>query len=133
MASIEWSPTLETGDDRIDEQHKALIEAFNQLHAALDHSRGWQEVSRTLIFLTNYTVQHFRQEEALMESAKYPDTPRHKKLHHDLVVKLSQLLKRYEEGSATLNLSTLEFLEGWLVEHIQGEDTRVAEHLRSRV
>ena len=131
MGAIEWNAALETNHPRIDEQHRALLQAFNQLHAAVLTGRDRGEGSRTLLFLTNYSVQHFRMEEELMDQAAYPDAPRHKKLHHDLVVRLSSLMKGYMEGTTTLSMSTLEFMEGWLVEHIQGEDFRLAEFLRA--
>ena len=132
MARIEWDEALATNHPKIDEQHKALIDAFNNLYEAIGKGRARQEGSRTLLFLTNYTVQHFQMEEDLMDQVHYPDAARHKKLHHDLVVKLSSLMKNYVSGAENLTGSTLEFLEGWLVEHIQGEDCRLAEFLRGR-
>jgi len=133
MALMEWRAELETHHALIDEQHQALIACFNHLHAAMDKGRAREEVRRTLMFLTNYTVQHFRMEEDLMEQQGYPDTPRHKRWHHDLVVQLSGLMDRYvTHGPAALTASTLDFLAGWLTEHIQGEDIRLAEFLRSR-
>ena len=131
MARIEWNATLTLDHPKIDEQHKALIEAFNHLAEAIASGRGRQEGSKTLLFLTNYTVQHFQMEEDLMEQVRYPDAARHRKLHHDLVVKLSGLMKNYVSGAENLSGSTLDFLEGWLVEHIQGEDCRLAEFLRA--
>ena len=127
MGNIEWDASLETGNPKIDEQHQALIEAFNQLQAAIERGRAREEVSRTLMFLTNYTVAHFRMEEELMDRGAYPDAGRHKRLHHGLVVSLSELMKHYAQGAASLTVNTMQFLEGWLVEHIQGEDRRLAE------
>ena len=134
MDQIEWNSALETNHPLIDEQHRALIDAFNHLQAAMEKGRGVEEVRKTLVFLANYTLLHFQMEANLMDEQHYPDLLRHKKLHHGLVVKVSDLMKRYDlEGPAALTLSTLDFLGGWLVEHIQGEDVRLAEFLRSKV
>lgn len=46
-------------------------------------------------------------------------------------MKLSALLTSYTQGSATLNPDVMGFLEGWLVEHILGEDQRLAQFLRA--
>jgi hemerythrin-like metal-binding protein len=127
-----WSADLETSHPGIDEQHKALIEAFNHLCLATEHGRGREEVRKTLLFLTNYTVQHFRMEESLMDNSGYPEAARHKQLHHDLVVRLSALMKDYLQAPNALTANTLSFLQGWLVEHIRGEDHRLAVYLRSR-
>jgi hemerythrin len=131
MGLIEWSAALETGDARIDEQHRTLVKAFNDLEDALARRRGREAASRTLLFLVGYTTEHFRMEEELMDDAGFPDAGRHKRFHHDLVVKLSALLTSYTQGSATLNPDVMGFLEGWLVEHILGEDLRLAEFLRA--
>ena len=134
MDLMEWNAALETHHPLIDEQHRALLEAFNHLQVAMDKGRGLEEVRKTLVFLAQYTLLHFQMEADLMDAEQYPDLARHKRLHHDLVVKLSALMKRYEvEGPAALTLSTMDFLGGWLVEHIQGEDVRLADFLRSKV
>ncbi|MDR3684018.1 MAG: bacteriohemerythrin [Geothrix sp.] len=132
MTEILWTPALETGDPRIDEQHQALIQAFNDLATALAGNRGWEANGKTLRFLVSYTIQHFQMEERLMEEAKYPGASRHRQLHHELVVKVSGLLQAYTQGSANLSPEVLGFLEGWLMEHILGEDRRLAEFLRER-
>lgn len=132
MASIEWTSAIETGDARIDEQHRALIQAFNDLVAAVEGKRGWEAADKTLRFLVGYTVRHFQMEEQLMEEAQYPGLPQHRKLHHDLVMKVSALMQAHAARSANLSPELMDFLEGWLVEHIQGEDVRLVAFLRTR-
>ena len=132
MGDVEWNLALETGNAQIDGQHQALVAAFNRFSQAVAAGRGHTEVRETLLFLTGYTMQHFRMEEGLMEQAGFPDTERHRKLHYDLVVQLAGLMKALEQRSPQLAPLTLEFLRGWLVEHIQGEDLRLAEFLRAR-
>ena len=133
MDLIAWDSALETGHSRIDEQHKTLLEAVNHLSLAIDKGRGPEEVRKTLVFLAQYTLLHFHMEADLMDLERYPEAARHKKLHHGLVVKVSELMNRYDhEGPAALTLSTMDFLGGWLVEHIQGEDFRLAEFLRGQ-
>lgn len=132
MALIQWTTEIETGDARIDAQHRALIQAFNDLVTAVEGKRGWEAAGRTLRFLVGYTMEHFQMEEKLMEEAKYPGTSRHKQLHHHLVVQVSTLMQAHAARTANLSPEVMGFLEGWLVEHIQGEDVRLAEFLRTR-
>ena len=40
MALMLWDKRLETGNAQIDEQHKALVEALNNLHAAMKQGKG---------------------------------------------------------------------------------------------
>ncbi len=130
MGLMQWNAKLETRHPKIDEQHKALIEAFNRLHDAMKQGKGRDEVGKVLEFLKDYTVQHFAMEEKLMADAKYPGFAHHKQLHADLVSKVGDLVQKFKAGSATLTLPTMDFLQGWLTEHIQGEDVRLAEFLR---
>jgi hemerythrin len=132
MALMEWNEDLATRHAKIDEQHQALFACINHLHEATEQGRGREDVRNTLMFLTNYTLQHFKMEEDLMDEVNYPEAMRHKGLHHGLVVRLSELMKTYIMlGPGALTMTTMDFLAGWLVEHIQGEDFRLAEFLRS--
>lgn len=45
MAILSWSASLETGHPGIDEQHKSLIQAFKDLHAAKKQGKGKDEVA----------------------------------------------------------------------------------------
>jgi hemerythrin-like metal-binding protein len=132
MALIVWNKQLETGNGKIDEQHKALVEAFNKLHTAMKQGKGKDELGNTLNFLANYTVQHFQMEEQLMNAHQYPGSATHKGLHKDLVGKVADLVTKYNAGQAMLTMQVMDFLEGWLIEHIQGEDRRLADHLRTK-
>jgi len=129
---ITWKPSLETGHLKIDEQHRALTEAFNNLHTAMKQGKGQDELGRTLGFLKQYTVEHFRMEEELMDRFEYPGVIEHKGIHGSLVSQVAELHQRFEEGRTALTLPVMDFLEGWLIEHIQGEDVRLAQFLKSR-
>lgn len=131
QGAFTWDASLATGVQEIDNQHQALLQAYRDLDALVSSGRAREDRGQTLLYLTQYTVHHFRAEEALMEKAAYPDLARHRKLHHDMVVSLSELMKDYMKGSQALTHSTLSFLGGWLVEHILGEDQRFAEFLRA--
>ena len=132
MAIITWDARLETRHPKIDEQHQALVKAFNDLHAAMKQGKGREEVGGTLKFLKDYTVTHFRMEEDLMAQAGYPHRERHRERHADFVRKAEDLVEQFEAGRSMITLPVMNFIEGWLVEHIQGEDFRLAEYLRGR-
>lgn len=132
MALMQWDQRLETGHARIDEQHKALVESLNDLHRAMKEGRGKDEVGRILVFLRDYTVSHFRMEEELMARHGYPQAPAHQKIHADLVAQVKDLVDRFEKGTGTLTMPVMTFLEGWLTNHIQGEDFRLVQYLKSR-
>jgi methyl-accepting chemotaxis protein/hemerythrin len=132
MGLISWDKRLETGHSKIDEQHKALVQAFNNLHGAMKQGKGKEELGKTLIFLKDYTIQHFQMEEDLMKTHAYPGTSNHLVLHKDLVGKVADVVGKFNAGQPVMTMQVMDFLEGWLVEHIMGEDYRLAEYLRSK-
>jgi len=132
MALIVWDKRLETGHGKIDEQHQSLVEIFNRLHGAMKQGKGKAEVEGILVFLKDYTVTHFATEEELMAKHGYTGTAKHKEIHADLVRQVADLVARFQAGSATLTLPVMNFLEDWLVQHIQGEDYQMALELKSK-
>jgi len=129
MAIITWDVRLETRHPQIDEQHKALIQAFNDLHLAMKQGKGKDEVGRTLTFLTEYTKTHFQMEENLMARAGYPRAREHREIHADFAGKAQALSDQFNQGKTLITLPVMTFIENWLVDHIQGEDFRLAQFL----
>jgi len=132
MALIVWDRHLEVGHPKIDAQHRSLVDAFNALHQAMKQGKGKEEVGKTLAFLANYTVEHFAMEEGLMRQYAYPAITKHQTLHQDLVAKVGDLVNKVQAGQAMVTLQVMDFLEGWLVEHIQGEDSQLSAYLRGK-
>ncbi len=132
MALIVWDRHLEVGHPKIDAQHRSLVDAFNALHQAMKQGKGKEEVGKTLAFLANYTSEHFAMEEGLMRQYAYPAMTKHQALHQDLVAKVGDLVNKVQAGQAMVTLQVMDFLEGWLVEHIQGEDCQLSAYLRGK-
>jgi hemerythrin-like metal-binding protein len=132
MALIVWDQKLETGHGKIDEQHQSLVEIVNRLHGAMKQGKGKEELGGILVFLKDYTVSHFAMEEQLMAQHSYSGTVQHKAIHAALVAQVADLVEQFQQGKATLTLPVMNFLEDWLVKHIQGEDYKFALELRGK-
>lgn len=132
MAYMEWRSRLEVGHAKIDGEHRSLVEALNRLHAAMKQGKGREEIEGILLFLKDYTANHFRGEEALMMAHHYPGTRTHCAIHADLMKQVGDLIRDYQAGRRLLTTAVLDFLEDWLVTHIMGEDKALGEFLRAR-
>jgi hemerythrin len=130
----EWSSALETGFPEIDEEHKQLVSALNDLLIACGHGGHRSEIKKTLDFLVAYTVKHFADEEAFQLRHKYPDYERHKQLHEDFKVVAVELAGRLlEEGATIALIAEVQTTVGdWLVSHIKGEDLKIGLHARGQ-
>ena len=126
MAEIEWGSDLETGVDLMDEQHRRMVEIYNELAAARMTGKGHKTMSRTLGALIEYTELHFRDEEGLMEEAGYPDLAQHRNEHRQLIAKVQRFQLKYDLDQERISGPVIKFLEFWLRGHIQGSDRSIA-------
>ena len=132
MAFITWKKEFEVGYLKVDDQHKELVSIINKLADAMGQGKGKEELGKVLHFLAEYTVSHFKTEEDLMALHGYPGFPAHKKIHTDLVAQVSDLVGKFDSGKSVLTVQVMNFLQDWLIKHIQGEDTKLAGFLNSR-
>ncbi len=117
-----WSDSFSVGVKAMDEQHKGLVKALNDLHAAMVAGQAKAVAGDLLKTLLKYTREHFAAEEALMRRAQYPDLAGHCAKHKDLAGQVEKFAGRYERGEIALNVDLLMFLRDWLLTHIQKTD-----------
>lgn len=129
-----WTKELETGNAQIDNEHKQLIQAINNLLAACSAGKGRNELAHTMDFLNQYTKTHFQHEQALQVKSGYPDYVNHKRLHDGFIKVVDNLSARLKaEGPTILLVGEISNqLGGWLVKHIKTEDVKVAKHVMSQ-
>lgn len=56
---IEWSTELTTGVERIDNQHKELINRINKLQGASREGKGKEVIDELMVFLEDYIKSHY--------------------------------------------------------------------------
>jgi hemerythrin len=129
-----WDSSLETGNELIDGQHKGLFDAINKLLDTCRQGRGKEELSKSLDFLTQYTIKHFFDEEQLQQKYKYPDFQNHKKYHDEFKITVRDLSHEMilKGASDKLIEEVKAKIGGWLVTHIKGQDLKVAAHIRAQ-
>lgn len=129
----EWTKDLETGNKLIDQQHKQLIEAINNLLEACSKGQGKANVDKTLSFLSDYVVKHFADEEQLQLKYSYPEYGDHRKYHNGFKKVVQDIVDQYNNDGATLSLviSVNAKIADWLINHIKKEDVKLAAHIRS--
>lgn len=120
MALMSWTQDLETGITVIDDQHKRIIDFINELDDAC-HTGNASETNHVMEGLLNYTVTHFEFEESLQEKAGYPFLKAHQRIHELFMKKVAALRERAAKGEDVAP-ELLKLLQGWLLNHIKGED-----------
>lgn len=131
--AYQFTKDLETGNRVIDSEHRQLIDAVNLLLDACAKGQGRTQVLDTAHFLLDYTKKHFSDEESIQVKNHYPEYTRHKKIHEDFKKTAAGLVQKIEvEGPTVANVGQINtLLAGWLLNHIKGEDKKLANYLKN--
>ena len=126
MKLIEWSDSLSVNDEVLDQQHKTILAAINQLHLALMESKSSEIIGKTLDDLFEYAINHFAEEERLFETLDYPGVEAHIAKHNEFSAKVLEFKEGLARGKMTLSMDVMEYLISWFLGHIQRVDQEYA-------
>ena len=133
MASLSWKETYALGVDHIDDQHRHLFDLLGQLQDAVNKPDAQRVVGTVIKELVHHTQIHFRDEEKLMAEVGYHDITRHKELHKIFVERIILILRRLKAGQDVTPQDLAEFLERWMIEHLLGEDVKIAFAVKAKL
>lgn len=122
MALITWSDAMSVGVEKIDKEHRGLVDLVNLLHSEMLAGKSKESLGGILGKLIAYTKTHFATEEALFRTHNYPHAVEHKKLHDALTQKVMALQGEVSSGKAVISAPVLDFLRDWLANHVMKED-----------
>ncbi|MBB5022759.1 bacteriohemerythrin [Desulfurispira natronophila] len=128
-----WSDDLLIHHELIDQQHQEIINRINQCVESLNapHEFSFEEeleVLSLMVFLLDYIVVHFSQEERLMIELDYPHFFAHRMAHTYYISRIFDFKERFKREGLTDGLARdfqKDVIE-WLVDHIRREDNRLA-------
>jgi len=115
--------------------HYEEIEIINQLHELVVSGQDSGLISEKLKELQAHTIEHFANEERLMQEYGFPPYPIHKYNHDQFLNDFAGLVKNWESTKDPKEL--LFFLENtlpeWLHNHISTLDTVTAMFLKEKI
>ena len=101
MAEIKWNDRYNLGVEEIDKAHQKLFAIVNKLISFTENPNKQQHACREGIkYFKSYTLRHFAEEEAYMQSVAYAKLPMHKRLHDNLRDKTLPALEDELEAQA---------------------------------
>ncbi len=110
------------GVDAMDAEHIKLFEIAEKAFVLLNDQfiiDKFDYIVKIMEELRDYTVVHFSDEEAYMESIQYKKIFSHKIEHQEFIEKINQIdWDEVEKDQEKAILAILEFLNNWLVNHI---------------
>ncbi len=127
-----WKPAYSVGIAIFDDEHKKLFALILEMHRALSHMPSKEEARTVLKELKEYTESHFSKEEAIMEKHGYPDIEKHKMEHEEMISKVHEFQKNFENNDVAVSKETLRYLQDWLTNHILKTDKQYTDFLQSK-
>ena len=136
---ILWKDSYLTGIDRIDEQHKVLVNTLNEANAR--PSRPGVNLTRKLLDqitrdLLSYAIYHFETEEALMLEYDYggrssAEAEKHRLEHRRFSQQVVALRDGIGDGRLVTREELFAFLNDWLLNHVLHTDRDFCQFLNS--
>ena len=118
MALIEWQDSYSVGVDKLDDDHKRLIDIIKRIDEA---EKSGKSVQWALEELRNYAAYHFKAEEECMKAADYPGIDKHKQEHKAFVEWLASVERTYNlspDAHFHIAETVNDYLSDWLKHHI---------------
>lgn len=131
MFYFTWDPSMDTGIDIIDDQHRRIVDYINQLHDAIN-DKSKAEIEQILNQLIDYTVTHFTFEESLQAKAGYAHLEAHRKVHEAFTARIGDYKERFDRGE-DISKKLLSDLRIWLTNHIKQEDRHYADTVKAHL
>ena len=131
--AYQWDSSLESGYDKVDNQHRQLVTALNNLIEASKSGKGAGAVMETLDFLTGYAIKHFSDEEQLQVDYEFPEYLNHKRLHDEFKKTVGELVSRVKKDGPSVEVIEVvsSTVGAWLLNHIKGDDFRMAAFVKA--
>ena len=128
---FEMKPEYYIGIDMIDQEHKQLFDYANEAYELLQEEftpDKYDKIDAILEKLRDYTVKHFTDEEAYMESIQYKKIFTQKIQHQEFIKKLDEFIDQHEKDEGDQEeqdeqiMDILNYLTDWLINHILPPD-----------
>ncbi len=132
MPIISWDPKYSVGVVEIDGHHKQLINMINELYFAMNNDRGQDLVHNIIKDMLAYAKMHFEVEEGYMRKCQYLGMLQHYREHERFVKKAQEMAERCDSGEFILSLEVIQFLSGWLKDHILETDMKYVPTFKAR-
>ncbi|NLI57352.1 MAG: bacteriohemerythrin [Clostridium sp.] len=133
-----WKDKYKIGVELIDKQHEELFRRVSDFTRTIRGEEDWNarldKVKETMLFMKDYVIDHFNEEEIYQEQINYPDIEIHKEAHAKFKEGIDNYVKIFEEEGFTEE-KIQEFggrLMAWLIMHVGNMDQKIGEYVKSK-
>ena len=130
---------METGVAKIDNQHKELVNRLNAVITKGATAISKEETQKTIVFLEEYVIKHFRDEEGLQKQCGYTKYEWHKEQHQIYIDNVKTMKEEFAANgpSVKFTVSLNTSLIHWIINHIRVVDVELGkfykEHIQKQI
>ena len=126
MTFFQWSDDYSVGVEKLDDQHKQIFEAINELYIGILALQTPDAAEHAINELLKHAEQHFADEEEHMESIRFPDLEAHKLEHQEFRDKVVDLIAA-SASDREFSVELLRFSKKWLEDHMLETDMKYSQ------
>ena len=131
---FEWKDQYSVRIDKLDQQHKKLLEIGRKLVDILENTceeiDQFDQIRNSLKEMFEYATYHFSFEEKLMEKYDFIDLASHRFQHKMFIKKIEEFdLDELDDQQREITLALLDFISQWITEHILKTDHKYSNFL----
>ncbi len=128
---MQWSEDHSVLIPELDEQHRVLHEATEELRLAVLAGESNDRLEFLAGRVATRMAAHFRYEEGLMRGSRYSAIDWHERQHQAAGAKLALLWETLRGCGGASSFAALEELADWFVDHVTVADRMLAAHVRN--
>jgi len=124
---IEWTEEFNVGNTQINNEHKDLINLYNKMGETINLGKSTEQIVSVLSELTNYSLNHFKDEEEWMKEINYPEFDIHQREHKDFIYRIAMFNISFSSLDEKMIYEIISFLKEWIVNHLMISDKKIEE------
>lgn len=122
--NFEWQPSWNSGNIKIDQQHKALLEIGNEYIEMNLNKEAHHLMIEKIDELIEHVMEHFVDEEKILFDLNYSDVHHHVSAHKELINKANLLKQKILSGELNV-MDAFEFIvSDVIMDHMLQEDVK---------
>jgi len=133
-----WKDKYKIGVESIDQQHEELFRRVSDFNHTIRNEENWEakldKVKETMLFMKDYVIVHFNDEEVYQQQIDYPEIEEHKFAHAKFKEGIDDYVKIFEKEGFNED-KIQEFggrLMAWLIMHVGNMDQKIGEYVRNK-
>lgn len=127
-----FSPRFSVLVKDMDADHQQIFDYINQLHEMVKSGSSQSQQATVLADLATFTREHFAREEKMMAQHEYPGLDAQLVAHEKLLNTVDGFVDVLKAGQEINLISTLNFLNNWLKQHIMTMDKHYGDYFKQK-